>query len=161
MKLPENDYQILQLTDSFYRAYPNPPHTELLRKQQRPYNCLLFQTHYEYFICIPFRSEISHIYSFRFVKSKRSQKRKSGLDYTKIMIISNIEYLGTKDAVIDKDEFSEMRRCFERIKREALEYVEDYIAYVSGIKKISTEEFKRRYEYSTLLYFHKELGIKN
>ena len=63
------------------------------------------------------------------------------------MIISNIEYLGTKDAVIDKDEFSEMRRCFERIKREAMEYVEDYIAYVSGVnvninKKISSYSIK-------------------
>ena len=31
MSLPENDYQILKLTDVFYNAYPNPPffHKEL------------------------------------------------------------------------------------------------------------------------------------
>ena len=32
MNLPENDYQILKLTDAFYKAYPNPPYTEILKK---------------------------------------------------------------------------------------------------------------------------------
>ena len=60
MNFPENDYQILKLTDAFYKAYPNPPYTEILKKNQRAYNCLLFQSHYDYFICIPYRSEITH-----------------------------------------------------------------------------------------------------
>ena len=46
MNLPENDYQILRLTDAFYNAYPNPPYKEILKKKQRAYNCLLLQTHY-------------------------------------------------------------------------------------------------------------------
>ena len=54
MNLPENDYQILKLTNAFYSAYPNPPYTEILKKNQRVYNCLLFQSHYDYFICIPY-----------------------------------------------------------------------------------------------------------
>jgi len=64
MNLPENDYQILKLTNAFYSAYPNPPYTEILKKNQRAYNCLLFQSHYDYFICIPYRSEITHKYAF-------------------------------------------------------------------------------------------------
>ena len=28
MSLPENDYQILKLTDDFYNTYPNPPYIE-------------------------------------------------------------------------------------------------------------------------------------
>ena len=32
MNLPENDYQILKLTNAFYSAYPNPPYTEILKK---------------------------------------------------------------------------------------------------------------------------------
>lgn len=31
MSLPENDYQILKLTESFYNAYPNP---RLLHKKE-------------------------------------------------------------------------------------------------------------------------------
>ncbi len=159
MKLPENDYQILRLTDSFYNAYPAPPYIELLQKRQRAYNCLLFQTHYDYFICIPFQSKISHEYSFRFKKSKRSQKHKSGLDYTKIIIIGKTEYLDTKDAVIDRDEFIEMRKNLNKIKKEALEYVEEYIAHASGTKVLREEKFKRKYGFSARKYFHKELGI--
>ena len=29
MNLQENDYQILKLTNAFYKAYPNPPYTEI------------------------------------------------------------------------------------------------------------------------------------
>ena len=72
MGLPENDYQILRLTDAFYQAYPNPPYTEILKKRKRAYNCLLFQTHYNYFICIPYRSEVTHTYAYHFKNSKRS-----------------------------------------------------------------------------------------
>ena len=35
MNLPENDYQILKLTDAFYKAYPNPPYTEILKKKSK------------------------------------------------------------------------------------------------------------------------------
>ena len=34
MILSENDYQILKLTDAFYKAYPNPPYREILKKKQ-------------------------------------------------------------------------------------------------------------------------------
>ena len=57
----------------------------MLKKQKRAYNCLLFQTHYNYFICIPYRSEISHSFSYLFKKSKRSKQHSAGLDYTKIL----------------------------------------------------------------------------
>ena len=98
MTLPENDYQILKLTDEFYRDYPNPPYQEILKKRQRAYNCLLFQTHYGYFICIPYRTEISHEYSFRFTNTARSKKHKSGLDYSKIVIIAKTEYIDSTEA---------------------------------------------------------------
>ena len=87
MNLPENDYQILQLTNDFYNAYPNPPYTEIMKKKGRAYTCLLFQTHYNYYICIPYRTEISHSNAYHFKKSLRSRKHKSGLDYSKNVII--------------------------------------------------------------------------
>ena len=108
MRLPENDYQILRLTNLFYQQYPNPPHKEILKKQKRAYNCLLFQTHYNFFICIPYRSEITHSFAYLFKKSNRSKKHKSGLDYTKILIVNKTEYLNNKDAIIDKDEYKEI-----------------------------------------------------
>ena len=159
MSLPENDYQILKLTDVFYNAYPNPPFKEILKKKQRAYNCLLFQTHYDYFICIPYRTEISHPYAFHFTTTVRSKEHKSGLDYSKIVIIEKTDYIDFTDAIIDKDEFNETMVNLERIKREALNFVEEYVTHVKGIKELHKREFERRYRFSPLKYFHKELGI--
>lgn len=159
MLLPDNDYQILRLTDSFYNAYPNPPYTEIMQKKKRAYTCLIFQTHYNYFICIPYRSEINHKYAFHFKNTRRSRLHKSGLDYSKIIIINKTEYIDTIDAIIDKDEFNETIINLEKIKYDALKFVEEYIAHVKGINVLHTIEFNRRYAFSPLKYFHKELGI--
>ena len=159
MKLPENDYQILKLTDFFYDAYPNPPYKEILKKRQRAYNCLLFQTHYNYFICIPYRTEIRHSYAFHFKTTERARIHKSGLDYSKIVIIDKTQYIDSVDAIIDKDEFNETMVNLEKIKKEALDFVEDYVAHMRGVKRLHKREFDRRYGFSPLKYFHKELGI--
>ncbi|MBQ8923685.1 MAG: hypothetical protein IJ053_02705 [Lachnospiraceae bacterium] len=159
MFIPENDYQILKLTNDFYNDYPNPPYKEILEKRRRAYNCLLFQTHYDYFICIPYRSEINHEYAYHFKSSQRAKIHKSGLDYTKIIIIKDTKYLDNKTAIIDKDEFKETVINFERIKQEALKYVEDYIGYIKKENNMHMREFERRYTFSTLKYFHKELEI--
>ncbi|MBE5868951.1 MAG: hypothetical protein E7293_08365 [Lachnospiraceae bacterium] len=159
MNIPESDFQVLKLTDYFYNDYPNPPYKEIMQKRQRAYNCLLFQTHYDYYICVPYRSEISHTYAYLFKKSKRSMKHRSGLDYTKIVIINKSEYVDTIDALLDKDEYNETVVNIKRIKREALEFVEDYVKHMKGVHKLSPQEFKRRYNFSPLQYFHNELGI--
>lgn len=159
MSLPENDFQILRLSDLFYNVYPNSEFKEVMIKRQRAYNCLLFQTHYEYFICIPYRTEIIHNNAFRFKKSARSRKHKSGLDYSKIIIISNTDYLDKENALIDKDEFIETMINLDKIKREALQFVEDYINHMKGNRQLHSAEFRRRYQFTTLQYFHKELGI--
>lgn len=159
MGIPENDYQILKLTNLFYQKYPNPPFVEIMNKSNRAYSCLLFQSHYDYFICVPYRTEISHKYAFHFKKTKRSRIHKSGLDYTKIIIISNGDFIDDKDALIDKDEYKETVRNIEKIKKDALEYVEEYIEHVKGVKCMHEREFARKYSYSTLKYFHKEMGL--
>lgn len=159
MNLPESEYQILKLTDTFYNAYPNPPYTEILKKKHRAYNCLLFQTHYDYYICIPYRTEIRHDYAFHFTTTARSRVHKSGLDYSKIVIITKSEYIDSVDAIIDKDEFNETMVNLERIKREALEFVEDYVEHIKGIRVLHKREFFRRYSFSPLKYFHNELSI--
>ena len=170
MSLPESDYQILKLTDVFYREYPNPLYNEILKKNNRAYNCLLFQSHYDYFICIPYRSEISHKYAFHFTNTTRSKEHKSGLDYSKIVIITKTDYIDSVDAIeqvehvnssiIDKDEFKETMLNLKQIKKEALDFVEDYVLHMKGIKMLHEREFERRYGFSSLKYFHRELGIK-
>lgn len=105
----EFDYQVLNLTDVFFDAYPDSPYKEIARKKNRPYACLLIQSHYGYFIAIPYRSHINHKYAYRFKKSRRSQRARSGLDYSKVVIITNVDYIGAEDAIIDQDEYKETR----------------------------------------------------
>lgn len=161
MILPENDCQVLKLTDAFYATYPNPPYTEILKKKQRAYNCLLFQTHYDYFICVPYRTEVKHSFAFHFKTSKRSAVHKSALDYTKIVIISKSEYIDTATALIDKDEYNETMINIKKIKTDALQFVEDYVAHINGSCSLHPNEFQRRYAFSPLRYFHKELGLNS
>ena len=120
---------------------------------------MLFQSHYDYFICIPYRSEITHKYAYHFSNTTRSKAHRSGLDYSKIVIITKTEYIDTMDAIIDKDEFNETMVNLDRIKKEALNFVEDYVLHMSGVKELHKREFERRYAYSPLKYFHSELGI--
>ena len=100
------DFQILYLTHPFFVDYSNPLYKEIVRKDNRPYNCLLLQSHYGYFICIPYRSHINHI------------------------------------------------------KNDAQSYIDNYGNYQKGQKlNCNEKEFQRIYQYSTLKYFHKELGL--
>lgn len=154
------DYQVLNLTNKFYSDYPDPPYKEIVRKNNRPYNCLLVQSHYGYFICIPFRSHINHKYAFKFKKSIRSKRTNSGLDYSKIVIIRNSGYIGSTDAIVDKDEFNETRDNIEYIKNDAQQYIDNYVNYLMGKNaKYDKKKFERIYRYSTLQYFHNELEI--
>ena len=67
--------------------------------------------------------------------------------------------MDSKDAMIDRDEYKETIKNIEKIKKEALGFVEDYMAHISGMKRMHTKEFLRRYSYSPLKYFHEEMGL--
>lgn len=160
--LQDYDQQVLKLTQQFYDRYPNPPYEEIESKEGRSYDCLLIQSHYDYFICIPFRSRVNHKYAFHFKHSARSQKGRSALDYSKSVIVNNMDYIDSNPGIVDADEYSEMMRNMDRIVREVLAYVDDYVSYCNKSEKhISDEEFQRRYRYSSLQYFHEILGVNH
>ena len=70
------------------------------------------------------------------------------------------DYLDNKDALIDKDEYNETMIYLEKIQKEVFEFVDDYVEHIRGEKKLHIKEFHRRYSFSPLKYFHKELGIE-
>ena len=150
--------RVKKLSPKFYADYDEAAYPEILRKKNRPYNCLFFSTK-DYVICVPFRSNVNHRYGFRFKKSARSTKSRSGLDYKKIVIIKNTEYIGDDTAVIDKDEFTEAIENISKIKKEVLKFINDYVRNLKGEIRLDTREFNRRYQWSSLQYFHKELGL--
>ena len=153
------DYQLIQIAPEFFDKYPNPPYIEILIKSKRTYNCLLFQTHYDYFICVPYRSNMTHNNGYHFTSSVRSQTKKSGLDYSKMLIISDPAMIADTAAIIDKDEYIETIQNIDSIVNGALRYLEDYIKVHSNSLHISKKNYRIKYGYSSLKYFHSELGI--
>ncbi len=78
-----------------------------------------------------------------------------------MVIIKDINYLSSVQAVIDNDEFKETVSNINKIQKEAYDFLNQYIEHISGINTLHTQEYKRRYQYSPLKYFHNELGLTN
>jgi hypothetical protein len=156
----EYDSDVYLLSSKFIDAYPSCSYPELMHKQGRPYACLLIDTHDGYFICVPFRSSISHKNAFMFVGTKRSKRARSGLDYSKAVLITTLDYLdSTTRAIVDPDEYTEMIKNLPVIVREVLDYIDTYINHINGSAPIHPREFARKYQFSTLPYFHDIMGI--
>ncbi len=148
------------LSTKFYVNYSPQLFPEILEKTNRPYSCLTFKLASDCFICIPYRTKINHKYAYHFKNSKRAKLHKSGLDYTKMVIICDKSYLDIgRHVLLDADEYVETVRNIQSIRQEATAFLNQYIAHVTGQKLLHSEEFKRRYQFSPLKYFHKELGI--
>lgn len=47
----------------------------------------------------------------------------------------------------------------EKIVSSAVEYIDTYIKHMTGLAILHRREFERRYTFSTLKYFHNELGV--
>lgn len=157
----EYDSQVYLLSERFVNDYPLTDFPELMYKKGRPYTCLLIETHSEFLICVPFRTSINHPNAFHFKGTKRSLKSHSGLDYSKSVIIKNNDYIDSKaHAVVDQDEYRELMRNLPTIVNEVLDYVDTYINHLNGFSVIHQKAFERMYSFTTLKYFHKELGIK-
>ncbi len=154
----EYNVDILRLSNKFYEDYPITQYPELLQKAERPYACLMINMR-DYYICIPYRTHIDHSNSYRFKYSVRAKSNKSGLDFSKIAIVSNRDYIDKTPALIDKDEFNETMINLDRIVLNSLKYVDAYIGHINHTKPIHEKEFLRKYMYSTLPYFHDILGI--
>lgn len=161
MNLPDFDYQVVRLSNDFYNKYNTKDYPEIVIKESRCYNCLLVDSHYDYFICIPFRSNVKHRNAFHFKNSKRSRNHNSALDYSKIVIINKLEYIDKGSGIVDEDEYREIRFNIRKIVREAIKYVEEYKKVINSYKDDYKEskDFERKYKYTSLKYFHKELGI--
>ncbi len=156
----EFDVEVCRLSSDFYNAYPSSSYPEILQKDSRPYTCLLIDLHYDYFICIPFRSNMGHQNGFAFNGTQRSASTPSGLDYQKLVLIKDTTYIDSATpAVVDQDEYNAMITNLPKIVTDAVKYIDKYIHHVNGSQILHHREYTRCYGYSTLPYFHDILGI--
>ena len=115
---------------------------EILSKEDRPYSCLLVKQH-GYLICVPFRTEIRHKYAYHFQTSERSRKYHSGLDFTKVVIVTNQEFINEDITVVAQDEYKEVIYNIEKIVDSVIKFVDDYVEHIKGIKRLSNETNKK------------------
>ncbi|MBR0308221.1 MAG: hypothetical protein IJH92_04950 [Mogibacterium sp.] len=153
-------FDVFKLTSKFYEDYPKDDYPELMDKDSRPYNCLLIETA-DYIMAIPYRTKLnpSNKDCYRFKKSARSINNNSGLDYQKMVIVSDSDYLEATGYSIDNDEYLETVENIKRIVDEAVTYVRNYVTHHT-VKPMNKHDYQRAYRFTTLQYFHKELGLE-
>lgn len=145
--------KICTLSSSFFQKYPDPPFSEIERKPTRPYSCLVFPIFPGLFVCVPFRSHIPHNNAFLFRNSKRSQKSRSGIDYSKLVIISDISDISSKPGIVDKDEYNEASIRYKKIEKDVEKYIMSYMNHITGQTVLAPADYSRKYKFSTLPYF--------
>ena len=148
-------YSLNYLSNDFYSKYNPKDYPEIEHKTTRPYMVLLIKIDSNTY-AIPFRTNIRHKYCYNFKKSNRNTQSVTGLDYTKAVIVNDINMISQK-ATIDNKEFVELNNKYYFIISQFKKYVSGYYDYVNG--KLN-EYHSKKYKYSTLRYFHKELNIE-
>ena len=76
-----------------------------------------------------------------------------------MVLIKDDEYLDTKKAIIDRDEYKETIKHLPRIVKEVDDYITTYVSHVDGTMPLHPKEYARKYRFSTLPYFHDILKI--
>lgn len=147
-------YSLNYLSTDFYDKYDSKNYPEIEHKASRPYLVMLIKIGTNTY-AIPFRTNIRHRYCYKFKTSDRNTQSITGLDYTKAVIINDMKYIGNK-ATIDNKEFVELNNKYFFIVKQFKKYVDGYRRYING--ELNTFE-QRKYQFSTLKYFHKEMNI--
>lgn len=148
-------YELKYLSDAFYKKYNKTRYPEIENKENRPYMVMLVKLDENTF-AIPFRTNIRHKNCYKFHETSRSTISATGLDFSKAVIVNNPEYIG-ESANIDDKEYVELNDRYVFIIKKFITYVNGYKKYASG----QVSEYQaQKYKYTTLQYFHTELGIK-
>ena len=127
---------------------------EIENKSSRPYMVMLIQIENNTF-AVPFRTNVKHKNCYKFEKSSRPTDTVTGLDYSKAVIVNDSKYIGAPARINDM-EYTELDANYHIINKQFVSFVRGYIKYADG----KLNEFQaKKYRYTTLKYFHKELGI--
>lgn len=105
---------------------------------------------------IPLRSNLNHSYGFKTIPVKRRNSLSwNGLDYSKALVIDKSDIEPGVFKLKDQAEFNKIQLNEKKIKSEFENYVSDYL----DCAKNGTNTTDKRFKFSTLQYFHAELGI--
>ena len=142
------------LSQQFYTDYDSKQFPEIAHKVNRPYIMLLVQIE-DVTFAVPFRSHITHKNAFI-----TDAQNNCGIDYTKAVIITKSIYVidsvkGQPIKIRPNEHKALLGKKYELVKS-FTKYVKDYKRAVKN--KVHTKV--NAYKFSTLQYFHKELGLE-
>ena len=147
-------YELHYLSEEFYKKYNTKEYPEIEHKAQRPYIVLLVKIEDNTF-ALPLRTNIKHSNCYKFRYSSRPTETITGIDFSKALIVNEEGFIG-KAAEIDNKEYVELNDRIAFILSKFCTYVNGYRKYVSG----NANEYQaKKYKFTTLKYFHEELGI--
>lgn len=136
--------KLVYLSDKFYNKFRGCK--EILEKQSRPYACVTIVIG-QHLVAIPLRHHVEHEYALKTVGD-------CGLDYTKAVIISDLNYIGTGTPQIENAEFQVIKTQEARIIREMRRYIK---LYLKAREHAENPHYAKILQYSTLQYFEEFL----
>jgi protein AbiQ len=143
-----------RLTPAFYAFYENC--AEMLVKNDRPYYVCVLELGG---ICyaLPLRTHITHPFCFI---AAEYDGQKSGLDFSKAVVITNREKFIDPDLVtIRQNEFDVLKKQEHLINKRFTSYVNLYKKEILRRIKSPTLPIATVCRYSSLQYFHNILGL--
>lgn len=151
----KKQYQLNYLSAVFYSDYDAKNYPEIEHKDNRPYMVMLIKIENNTF-AVPFRTNVPHNNCYKFKTSTRPTDSVTGIDYTKAVIVNDSKYIGISARINDK-EYTELNDNYGFIINQFQKFVSDYIKYANSEKRYYAS---KKFRYTTLKYFHKELGIE-
>ena len=144
-----------RLSAAFYAQFSRCE--EILTKEERPYYVLLLELDGLTF-AIPLRSHITHSYCFL---ADISTDQKSGLDYSKAVVITDsAKYVDPTPVTIRQHEYNFLKQSEYLIKKQFSSYVASYKKEVRRRQKNPAFPVSALCRYASLKYFHNELGLE-
>jgi protein AbiQ len=145
-----------RLSAAFYAKFNQCE--EILIKEERPYYVLLLELDGLTY-AIPLRTYITHPYCFL---ADRSDGQKSGLDYSKAVVITDSsQYIDPAPVTIRQHEYNFLKQREYLIKKQFSSYVASYKKEIRRRQKNPALPVSTLCRYASLKYFHNELGLNN
>lgn len=142
------------LSNSFYQKHIGDK--EILQKQGRPYYIIVLKIN-GLDIGIPLRSYIRHKYAYFTTPKLPNTNSRSGLDFTKAVVLDTQTDIDGKKVKINQNEYKVLLGREHRIEQGFLKFLSKY---KNALKNPALPENKFIVQNSALQYFHQELNIK-
>ncbi len=105
---------------------------------------------------IPLRSNMNHNNGLKTIFQKRGgDKVWNGLDYSKALLVEESDLARVAFKPREQAEYDKIQKNKDKITSDFEKYVKNYIVCAEK----GTSSTDKRYKFSTLQYFHKELGV--